>query len=402
MDGFFKPVTRGGCEMKHVSWMDAFENFPTPPGVSEEQAHRNILMIDDALHNFWNLGRNQIQLWAESGNGILLLVIPHYRLEEFATEEHLIEEILMGPKLTTPDKLRQAADVFHVDVKEVGLPFRPGEGLSRELISALVQRFGISLVKDRAVALFDIVGFSLLSPLEQVTQLNSLSYSVNSAHNKLMERSINIHFARSTTGDGFYIWNRERDSKDNIALFDLLQLILADNSIARSKAEGKTVPLLKTCFHVGSHYEYHQAVGLNPSTFSYIVGDVSIELARMIEKCQPGQILIGDFKTPMVVSDRGDTEIIDTVSFIDRVQGAEAQLRNVVLSDEKIGSVNCYLTGTADGAGDAVRKYRITDKHNLTRSVYNVKVDIALANSARLSLGLSPAELVTFENLNGD
>ncbi|MCF7821950.1 MAG: hypothetical protein K9M17_05870 [Mariprofundaceae bacterium] len=383
-------------DKKQLSWMDAFENYPHPPGISEEQAHKNTFVVDNALLEFWNLGRNQIQLWAEDGFDMLLLVVPHYRLEEFATEEHLIEEVLMGSKLTTAERLEQAANIFKVDVKRIKLPFKPGEGLSRELISALVQRFGISLVKDRAVALFDIAGFSLLSPLEQVTQLNSLSYSVNSAHNKLMERSINIHFSRSTTGDGFYIWNRERDSMANIALFDLLQLILADNLIARRKAKGKTVPALKTCFHVGSHYEYHQAIGLNPSTFSYIVGNVSIELARMIEKCQPGQILIGDFKTPMTVSDQGEKEMMDTVSFINRVQKEEVQLRNVILSEEKIDSVNCYLTGSADDEHQTIKKYRITDKHNLSRSVYNVKVDISLANSDMLPLGLPPSKLSAF------
>jgi len=385
---------------KHVSWMDAFRNYPIPPGISEEQSHKNTLIVDDALYEFWNLGRNQIQLWAEDGNGMLLLVIPHYRLEEFATEEHLIEEMLMAPKLTTPEKLGDAAKVFNVDVKRIELPFTPGEGLSKELISALVQRYSISLVKDRALALFDIVGFSLLSQLEQVTQLNSLSYSVNSAHNKLIERSINIHFSRSTTGDGFYIWNKERGSKANIALFDLLQLILADNSIAQRKAKGKTVPILKACFHIGPHYEYYQAIGLNPSTFSYIVGNVSIELARMIEKCHSNQILIGDFEVPIPDLDQGREEKIDTVRFINQVQKEEIQLRDVVLAGEKINSVKCYLTGSPDDESHAIKKYRIADKHKLTRNVYNVKVDISLANSATLSLGLLPSELAAFEHLN--
>lgn len=58
-----------------------------------------------------------------------------------------------------------------------------------------------------------------------------------------------------------------------------MHLVLADNAIARSKARANTAPQLRTCFYVGAHYEFYQCEGLNPTTFSYIVGDVTIELA---------------------------------------------------------------------------------------------------------------------------
>jgi len=50
-----------------------------------------------------------------------------------------------------------------------------------------------------------------------------------------------------------------------------------------------------------SGYEFHQIDGLNPTTFSYIVGQVTIDLSRMIDKALPGQILLGDFS----VADQG-------------------------------------------------------------------------------------------------
>src|SRR5690606_37906507 len=46
------------------------------------------------------------------------------------------------------------------------------------IIEKMVKRYSISYVPNRAVALFDIVGFSLLTPFEQMMQLNSLSYSL--------------------------------------------------------------------------------------------------------------------------------------------------------------------------------------------------------------------------------
>ena len=91
----------------------------------------------------------------------------------------------------------------------------PGQDLDLDEIDNLVKRYGISYVEDRAVALFDIVNFTLYSPLEQVTQLNSLAYSVNAAHSKMLTKKIDISFTRSTTGDGFYIWNRDRSIQAN-------------------------------------------------------------------------------------------------------------------------------------------------------------------------------------------
>jgi hypothetical protein len=99
------------------------------------------------------------------------------------------------------------------------------------------------------VILLDAVGFSLLSPLEQVVQLNSLSCSVNAAYAKLLDREININFARTTTGDGFYIWNRMRGMAGNVELYQLMQFILADNALARERAVDKSgVPSLRACF----------------------------------------------------------------------------------------------------------------------------------------------------------
>src|SRR5690606_39339699 len=87
------------------------------------------------------------------------------------------------------------------------------------IIEAMVKRYSITYVPSRAVALFDIVGFGLLHPFEQMAQLNSLSYSLNSAQSKLLDRKIGVDFARTTTGDGFYVWNRDLDIGASINLY---------------------------------------------------------------------------------------------------------------------------------------------------------------------------------------
>ncbi len=109
----------------------------------------------------------------------------------------------------------------------------------------------MSYVPSRAVALFDIVGFSLLHPFEQMTQLNSLAHSLNSAHSKMLGKRLNVDFAHSGTGDGFYIWNRDLGVEANTNLYHLMHLVLADSAIARRKALGRTVPHLRAAFHLG-------------------------------------------------------------------------------------------------------------------------------------------------------
>ena len=145
-----------------------------------------------------------------------------------------------------------------------------------EIIETMVKRYSISYVPYRGVCLFDIVGFSLLTPFEQMMQLNSLSYSLNSAQSRLLTKRIGVDFSRTTTGDGFYVWNRELSLDGNVNLYHFMQLALADNAIAHKKTQRNTVPRLRACFHVGSSYEFHQAEGLNPTLYNYIVGDVTV------------------------------------------------------------------------------------------------------------------------------
>jgi hypothetical protein len=127
---------------------------------------------------------------------------------------------------------------------------------SPALVNQLLHRYSVSLVRRRAVALLDVVGFSLRTPLEQVAILNSISYSLNSAYSLLLSQGADINFARTTTGDGFYIWHRNQSIEGNILLYKLVMLILADNAVARSKAQRFPVPQIRVAFHVGQHYEF--------------------------------------------------------------------------------------------------------------------------------------------------
>jgi hypothetical protein len=395
-------------EIKRASWIDAV--------LGDEQAHqfdrKHLVFLDEALHKLWRLGRNIVLLWAVDNQGLEVLVVPHYLIAEFADakfigpettpgtghSESFIENVISGPKKVELDRLREIAGILSLAPKHIELPFIPGQDLTFKTIDSLVKRYSISLVKDRAVALFDAVGFSLYSPLEQVTQLNSLAYSVNAAYSKLLAKEINIRFARTTTGDGFYIWNRGAGIRDAVDLYHFMHLVLADNAIARSKAKGNTVPVLRGCFHVGPHYEFYQSEGLSPTTFSYIVGDVTIDLARMIERAKAGQVLIGDFEVPVQDHASGRIAKIGTVEFIEKAQDTLSSLTGIVLSGDRIDSLKCYLTGDKDSDGAfSIKKYRISDKHGLTRDVFNAKVNIYRQHAEPIYLGIRDSELSDFD-----
>ena len=380
-------------------------------GVAHEMGLRqrsNLVHLEAELHRHWSLGQNNILSWTPIDDSILILVVPHYAIAEYtspATEDNcsrvsarFITELISGERQLSLPQLQKVARLLEVEPVRVGLrqPLTGHEVESR-IIEKMIRRYSINYVASRAVTLFDIVGFSLLTPFEQMTQLNSLSYSLNSAHAKMLEQDVSINFARSSSGDGFYIWNRDEGLEANVNLYHFMHIVLADNAIARSKSTSKAVPRLRACFHVGSCYEFHQAEGLNPTTHDFIVGDVTIELARMIEAAMPGQILVGDFMTDIAEDfiDPVQTQAnLDAVMFLQRAQGNLAKLSGLEFSGERVTAIKCYLTGEHMGGGQFnIRRLYIKDKHGLSRVAYNAKVNIYRDAARPILLGIEDRKL---------
>jgi hypothetical protein len=193
-----------------------------------------------------------------------------------------------------------------------------------------------------------------------------------------------INFARTTTGDGFYIWNRARTRDANTALYKLMMLMLADNAVAHMKAKDFPVPKLRAAFHIGEHYEFYQVEALNPTTFGYIVGPVTVELARMISSALPEQIVIGKFNVKMGVGAQ-DTS---TIRFVEDTAATLDQLSGLAVAGDKIRNIRCYLTGrsTPEG-GFTVTPFEVLDKHGISHTVYNAKMNIHLQHSEPIFLG---------------
>ena len=369
----------------------------------------NLMQLETTLRSHWSLGQNSILSWTPLDQSVLVLVVPHYAIAEYTSPRagdlpprvspRFITELISGDRQLSISQMQKVARLL--EIEPVKIPLREplsGNGVESQIIEKMIRKYGINYVPSRAVTLFDIVGFSLLTPFEQMTQLNSLAYSLNSAHAKMLEQDVNIDFARSSSGDGFYVWNRDEGLEASVNLYHFMHIVLADNAIARSKAASKAVPRLRACFHVGSCYEFHQAEGLNPTTHDFIVGDVTIELARMIEAALPGQILVGDFMTDIAShTDTGTLRVdpnIDAVTFLERAQGNLKLLSGMELSGERVTAIKCYLTGESLGGGQFnIRRLTIKDKHGLSRVAFNAKVNIYRETAQPILLGIQDKKL---------
>lgn len=389
--------------MKRSGWLESLASTLGEDPALEPAVRDDLSRLDEALFDAWNLGENIILAWTEQGDARSFLLIRHYAvLEPFGVTgrgaandpdpNDFMHALLAQSKQVLPSEFAALATRFGRYAHVVRVPVRAD--VDPELVSGVVRRYSVTLVRERAVMLLDAVGFSLHSPLEQVAMLNSLSYSVNSAYRQLVSGDVQVNFARSSTGDGFYLWNRARTPDAVVALYKLMMLVLADNAVARSKAKRFPVPQLRAAFHVGEHYEFCQVEALNPTTFSYIVGHVTIELARMLDHARPGQILLGDFTMTSRDPSGGPLRHESTLEFMDRAQAQLHELEGMAVANDRITGIRCYVTGRGTGAGsfEPVR-YEIADKHGRSRPVYNAKINIHLADGAPIFLGLQHRDL---------
>ena len=111
------------------------------------------------------------------------------------------------------------------------------------------------------------------------------------------------------------------------------------------------------------------------------------------------KIVVGDFLADMPGPDTAGTRELSSIEFIDKAYQSLSNLQGLVLSDDEINSIQCYLTGqrNTDG-GFSIKRYFLHDKHGLTRHIYNAEVNIYRQQAGPIYLGVQDKEMQTLEN----
>ncbi len=151
--------------------------------------------LEEALKKNWRLGQNMVLCWSPHEAGVLALIVPHYFLGNLTASAHArgdaegMEQFVRGvigtSRLKSDEELFAIAQRLQVSTTFIKLdtPFKDDQAL--QLADQIIRRYGLGFVESRAVVLFDIAEFSLHAPFEQASQLNSLSYSMNSAYHQV-------------------------------------------------------------------------------------------------------------------------------------------------------------------------------------------------------------------------
>ncbi len=368
-----------------------------------ELSSANRKALHASLRQIWQMGANVIVGWRMTRHGIEVLYLSSYGLPNAAKRR---------PNLLRLDRHIETEEEFEI-FRRLGCKVAPinllvelheRRALLHE-INEIVRNYSVTHFETRAVALFDIVSFSLYSPFEQIVQVNMLSYYLKVAARRCRALGMPIGLCMTTTGDGFYVWNRGEGLSADIALFCAVVLALASTYAARGLAEKDTasVPRLRCCVHFGSHYEFHQGRSGPDSGGSYIVGDVTIALARLIGKARSGQLLVGSHVRDMEREDERwrnllPVSTLDTPTFMALAQAEIQKIVGVAIPGGKIKDMNVYFTGPKISDDTfSIRKYYVRDKHGLDHSCYNAKITVRTTSGREVYFGLLDRELEKFD-----
>jgi class 3 adenylate cyclase len=356
--------------------------------------------LQRGFHDVWELGANFILGWRLSADGVTVFHTPCHGISEialrmpplFSRKRHLVSD----------DEADQLMRLGIATARiPLATPLAPDDETSRA-IDAILRNYTVTYSECRAVSLFDIVNFSLNSAYDQIAQLNFLSYCLNTAAKFCGEQGFPIELRTSTTGDGFYVWNRAEGFVADQALFLTTALaIAANNSLTGGDRPSRGVPKLRCGIGFGNHFEYHQVTGMNDEQREFIVGDVTIELSRLIAMALPEQVLVSSYNRRIAEDELRvalGTDMVDTPTFIALSQGFIGKAAGMKLPDAStIESVNAYLTGDRISDDEfTIKQYSVTDKHGISHGCFNLKFNVEADTGTDIYVGLLDGDLENF------
>ncbi len=373
------------------------------PSSKSDLSAASLRELDAGLGKVSQLGANVITAWRRVPGGLQVVFVPSYQVPAVARR---------NPRILQLDReLRSEAEVaplLAAGCREV--PIRLALPSGPEISAAVngaIRAYSITHFECRAIALFDIVSFSLYQPVEQTVLVNVLAHYIRLAGHHCRALGMPSQLRMTTTGDGFYVWNAHYGVGGDVALFCAIVLALSYTYAARSIADGEalTVPRLRCGVHFGSHYEFYQGGSVGADVGGYVVGEVTINLARLVSKARPGHFLVGAYNRMIQDGDATDwpqlsgLHSIDTLMFMALAQDAIGKLVGTPFPGGSLQSASVFFTGPRVSDNSfRIRKYYVKDKHGLVHGCYNARVAVKSANGTEIGFGLRDDELGQFES----
>ena len=151
---------------------------PTLAGLAEQiigldpsldlRQRSNLIELDRHLHRQWGLGKNFVLAWTANGAEVLLLVVPHYRIADYAlnsqsgipgaedpeSEAHaFVTRLLSGSRRFAERQLTTAARLLGATPVRIQLRHALSDTLAEtRLIDRLIRRYSVSYASSRGVA----------------------------------------------------------------------------------------------------------------------------------------------------------------------------------------------------------------------------------------------------------
>jgi hypothetical protein len=351
-----------------------------------------VRQLRQAFRSLWRLGSHALVGWRESPSGIEVLTVPKIRL---FTLEDPPRRVFSGERRMGGAAFDEVARFLGAQPIELRLA-RPVGDMDGEIPVATVENQFLPLsvlrTEARAVLLLDIVGFSKNRPEMQAAQLATLDFVINLAGEATIKLGFPFAMERSTTGDGYYVWNSRKGLDEDVALFVFNALLsIYYSAIKRTTKVAEAVPAMRATLSVGSHYTYHRPSRGSTGFAEYIVGDVTIAVARLIGNCRAGQVMVGEFVRP----DSAGGAAVESEAFVRLVDAALARLAGMDVMGTKVQRVTMYLTGPKAADGQFRRqKLKVVDKHGFPHFGFNAKVNAFLNSGEPFYGGLRHEELV--------
>ena len=362
-------------------------------GQDRGAAHKEPLRakINDLFFELWSFGSNALVSWCATRHGIEILSIPKVRL---FTLKDVHDRVFIGSRRLDPEFFREVARSLEIQPMEVRLDFAIGDekvGLGHDDVEQIFRNYATLKTTHRAVVLLDIVGFSKHTPEAQASQLSTLEFALNIAAESCRQKMLPIEMKRSTTGDGFYIWNRRSGPDADIALFVLMSMFLTYyNALKRGIREKDATPELRVAISVGSHYTFYNPGRQVFKSEEYIVGDVTISVARLIGKTKDNQIVVGAFSRP-----GHDGKLVYSAETMIALASRELEkFHDMPLFGNPVDRFSVYLTGPKRQDGSYVnQRMRVIDKHGFEHLCYNAKVNVFVKGAEPYYTGLRHSDL---------